>query len=299
MSFKDLKKNRKEQFDKIASEFKEANAPAQTYDKQEDTRLWYPAGDEKTDSGSAIIRFLPPTDNAPKGMPYVKVYKHAFQGPTGSWLSEVCPTTIGKPCPVCEANREYWNSGIDSDKKIASQRKRKVQYYSNIYIIKDQHNPENNGTVRIFRYGKKIFDMLNDQMNPSFDDVESVNPFDLWEGASLRLRFKKEDGFRNYNASTFDSPAPLFEDDEKLEEIYNKMYDLNEFVDPAGIHDYGQIKERLIAVTSGKPKTRNFEEEATEEESSWANKTTTTTKGSESVDDDDTEFDKFFNNLAV
>lgn len=300
MSFKDLKKNRTQLFDHIAKKFEESNTNKEY--ESDDERLWYPAGD-KAGNGSAVIRFLPPTDNALNSLPWVKVYQHGFQGPTGSWLVEKCPTSIGKDCPVCEANRELWNSGLESDKKIASARKRKVQYYSNIYILKDPGNPENEGKVKIYRYGKKIFDMLNELMHPSFDDVTPVNPFDLWEGANLRLRFKMVDGFRKYDASTFDNVAPLFDDDKKLEEVYNSMYELNEFIE--GIKSYDEIKTRFDMVvkgTAGSKRKTEVEEEIESVDDTVRNEL----DNAEELDtppfdtDDDIsseDFDKFFDDL--
>lgn len=300
MSFKDLKKNRTQLFDHIAKKFEESNTNKEY--ESDDERLWYPAGD-KAGNGSAVIRFLPPTENAHNSLPWVKVYQHGFQGPTGSWLVEKCPTSIGKDCPVCEANRELWNSGLESDKKIASVRKRKVQYYSNVYIIKDPGNPENEGKVKIYRYGKKIFDMLNELMHPSFDDVTPVNPFDLWEGANLRLRFKMVDGFRKYDASTFDNVAPLFDDDKKLEEVYNSMYELNEFIE--GIKSYDEIKARFDMVVKGTaPSKRKVEVE--EEVESVDDTVRNELDNAEELDtppfdtDDDIsseDFDKFFDDL--
>jgi hypothetical protein len=299
MSFSKLKKSREKMFDHISSKFQEATN-AQTY-STEDERLWYPQGD-KAGNGSAVIRFLPPTETAPNGLPWVKVFKHSFQGPTGSWLIENCPTTLGKECPICEANREYWNSGIESDKKIASTRKRKVSYLSNVYVIKDPGNPENEGQVKIYRYGKIVYDMLNELMNPSFDDVEKVNPFDLWEGASFRLRFKMEDGYRKYSASTFDNPKPLFDDDAKLEEVYNQMYDLNEFVDPSIFKPYDDLKKRLELVTVGaKKRPPQVEEEVEDAVASLDNDLSEAEeiKVDSETDEDLEEFNKIFDELNI
>lgn len=294
MSFAKLKQARAKSFEHIAQQF-QANTAAET-SSNKDERIWYPKADN-AGNGSSVIRFLPPTDNAPNGLPWVKTFSHGFQGPTGSWLIEPCPTTLGEACPVCEANRSLWNSGIESDKKLASARKRKVSYYSNILVIKDPANPENEGKVFIYKYGKKIFDALNEAMNPSFDDQEPMNPFDMWEGANFRLRFRMKDGFRNYDSSAFDSKSTLNDDESVLEQIYNKMYDLNEFVDPANFKSYEQMKERLQAVTVGTPR-RPAELETEVEESPFhdtKHDVVSDSTVSKSADDDD--FDSFFNEL--
>jgi len=297
MSFADLKKSREKMFDHIATKFQEANNN-QTYEN-DDPRMWYPQGD-KAGNGSAVIRFLPPTDNAPSGLPWVKLFKHAFQGPTGSWLFENCPTTLGKDCPICESNREFWNSGVEADKKIASARKRKVSYISNVYVIKDPQNPENEGQVKLFRYGKKIYDMLNELMNPSFDDVEKVNPFDFWEGATFRIRFRMKDGFRNYDASTFDNPKELFKDDTKLEEIYNQLFDLSEFVNPEDFKSYDELKSRLDLVTKGAKKPQVVEEEVEDAVASLDNDLSEAEDlNLDTNDEDDDEFNKIFDELSL
>jgi len=296
MSFADLKKQRAESFDLIASKF--AANTASEGSKGADERIWKPTAD-KAGNGSAVIRFLPPTENAPNGLPWVKLFTHGFQGPTGSYLIEPCPTTLEKPCPICEANRKLWNSGVDSDKGIASERKRKINYYSNIYVIKDPANEDNNGKVFLYRYGKKIFDMLNEQMNPAFEDIARVNPFDLWEGANFRLRFKKEAGYRTYDPSNFDNPSALSDDDKVLESVFNKMHELGEFVDPSQFKSFEELAERLQAVTTGFTPTRRAPEQETEAEMSsddqpaWEGKDEM--KSTKSEQDDD--FDAFFSEL--
>ena len=156
-----------------------------------DERIWKPTMD-KTGNGFAIIRFLP----APKGedLPWAKLWNHAFQGPTGQWYIENSLTTVGQNDPVSEHNTRLWNSGVESDKEIARKQKRKLQYYSNIYVVKDSANPENEGKIFLYRFGKKIFDKVMEAMQPAFDDEEAINPFDFWEGANFKLKLRKLDG---------------------------------------------------------------------------------------------------------
>ena len=193
--------------------------------------------------------FLP----APKGeeLPWVRVWNHAFQGPTGQWFIENSLTTLNQKDPVSEYNSQLWNSGVESDKEIARKQKRKLQYYSNVYIIQDSANPENEGKVMLYRYGKKIFDKLMETMQPAFEDETPVNPFDLWEGANFKLKIRKVDGYWNYDKSEFDSVTPLKSTDEELEKIYNAEYSLAEFVAPSNFKSYDELKTRLDAVLSG------------------------------------------------
>ena len=177
-----------------------AQSENQTPEKKsyKDERLWKPELD-KSGNGYAVIRFLPAPDG--EDMPWAKLWNHAFQGPTGQWYIENSLTTLGNNDPVSEMNSAYWNSGVESDKEIARRQKRKLQYYSNIYVVSDSRHPEHEGKVFLFRYGKKIFDKIMEAMQPAFDDEVAINPFDFWKGANFKLKIRKVDGFWNYDKS--------------------------------------------------------------------------------------------------
>ena len=215
------------------------------FDNSKDDRLWYPNVD-KAGNGYAVIRFLPAPGE--EDVPFIRSFNHGFKGPTGSWLIENCPTTIGHKCPVCEQNTELWNSGIESDKKIASERKRKLSFISNVYVITDQQNPENEGKVFLFKYGKKLFDKLNEAMNPQFADEDAVNPFDLWAGANFKLKIRNVDGYRNYDKSEFAKAGPLSNDDSEMESIWQKAHSLQDFIAPSVFKSYDELKGKLVKV---------------------------------------------------
>jgi len=227
-----------------------------------DDRIWKPVMD-KTGNGFAIIRFLP----APKGeeLPWAKLWNHAFQGPTGQWYIENSLTTIGQNDPVSEHNSALWNSGVESDKEIARKQKRKLQYYSNIYVVKDSANPENEGKVFLYRYGKKIFDKIMETMQPAFEDESPINPFDFWEGANFKLKLRKVDGYWNYDKSEFEAPSALFDDDDKLEELWGKEHSLTAFTDNTNFKSYDELKKRLDVVLSGVTTVGNVTEMTTSE----------------------------------
>ena len=227
----------------------EAESKPQEKKSYVDERLWKPQLD-KTGNGYAVLRFLP----AIKGedLPWAKVWNHAFQGPTGQWYIENSLTTQGQNDPVSEHNTRLWNSGVESDKEIARKQKRKLQYFSNIYVVTDTKNPDNEGKVFLYRFGKKIFDKLMEAMQPAFDDEEPINPFDFWKGANFKLKIRKVDGYWNYDKSEFDNPSAVFEgDDEKLEKAYNKLHSLQEFVGPDSFKTYDELKEKLHKVLTG------------------------------------------------
>ena len=251
MSLSTLKKSNS--LDKLLGAVEKENAP-QEKKSYVDERLWKPVMD-KTGNGYAVIRFLP----AVKGedMPWAKVWNHAFQGPTGQWYIENSLTTVGQNDPVSEMNSAYWNSGVESDKEIARRQKRKLQYFANIYVVSDPTNPQNEGKVMLYRFGKKIFDKCMEAMQPAFQDETPVNPFDFWEGANFKLKIRKVDGYWNYDKSEFEAPSALFDDDEQLEEVWKKEYPLAEFTAASNFKSYDELKTRLDMVLAGTTKVGN------------------------------------------
>ena len=213
-----------------------------------DERLWKPELD-KSGNGYAVIRFLP----AVKGedLPWAKVWSHAFQGPTGQWYIENSLTTLNQKDPVSEHNTKLWNTGLESDKEVARKQKRKLQYFSNIYVVSDTKHPENEGKVFLFRYGKKIFDKITAAMSPEFEDEKAINPFDFWEGANFKLKIRKVDGYWNYDASSFENVSALKDNDDDLNAIWKTQYSLQEFLAPTNFKSYDELKKRLDDVLSG------------------------------------------------
>ena len=224
-----------------------------------DDRFWKPEMD-KTGVGSAVIRFLPAPDG--EDLPWVKMYSHAFQGP-GGWYIENSLTTVGQKDPVSEYNRELWNSGSEKDKETVRKQKRKLNYYSNIYVVKDPAHPENEGKVFLFKFGKKIFDKILNSMQPEFEDEEPINPFDFWTGANFRMKIRKVEGYWNYDKSEFDRSSALLDDDDALEAIWKKEYSLSAIVAPDQFKSYDELKKRLDYVlgTKGSSRMQSVSEE--------------------------------------
>ena len=260
MSFSDLKKQ--SSLGSLTSKLVQEVEKMNTSSGSSDDRLWKPEVD-KAGNGFAIIRFLP----APNGedLPWAKVYNHAFQG-TGGWFIDTCLTTLGQNCPVCEANRELWNTGSKANQEIVRQRKRKLSYYSNIYVVSDKAHPENEGKVFLYKFGKKIFDKISAAMQPEFEDETPIDPFDFWQGANFKLKITKKDGYWNYDKSEFESPSVLGDfDDDVLEAIWKKANALTEFTNSESMKTYEQLDTRLKAVL-GKPKTQKVDESFEDEE---------------------------------
>jgi hypothetical protein len=229
-----------------------------------DDRLWKPEMD-KTGKGNgyAVVRFLP----APEGedLPWAKMYSHAFQGP-GGWYIENSLTTIGQKDPLGEYNRELWNSGSDVDKDTVRKQKRKLSYYSNIYVVQDKANPQNEGKVFLFKYGKKIFDKIMESMQPEFEDETPINPFDFWQGANFKLKIKKVQGYWNYDSSEFDRIAPLLDDDDALEALWKKEYSLTALTAADQFKTYEQLETRLKMVLGQKSSRPRLDEEVEDED---------------------------------
>ena len=210
-----------------------------------DDRYWRPELD-KASNGYAVIRFLPATGE--EEIPWVKLFSHGFKGP-GGWYIENSRTTLGEKDPVSEMNSKLWNSGIESDKDIARARKRRQNYISNILVVSDPANPQNEGKVFLYKFGKKIFEKIQEAMQPEFQDESPVNPFDFWKGANFKLKVRKVSGFVNYDKSEFDTPSPVMDgDDEQLEKIWNQQYSLTEIVDPKNFKTYEELKEKMHRV---------------------------------------------------
>jgi len=246
MSFANLKRNRSS-LDKLTKAI-ESTTQAVEAGSKDDTRFWQPSVD-KSGNGMAVIRFLPaPSVDGEDGLPWVRIFNHGFQGP-GGWLIDNCLTTLNEKCPVCEHNSTLWNSGVESNKEIVRKQKRKLSYVANIYVVSDPSNPENEGSIRLFKFGKKIFDKITEAMNPEFADEKPLNPFDFWEGANFKLKIRNVEGYRNYDKSEFADPSALFDgDDVKLEKLYTQEYSLKEFLDRKNFKSYELLKGRLDKV---------------------------------------------------
>jgi hypothetical protein len=243
MDFDTLKKNRSNSLNKLNSQLEKIQS--KSYSDPNEGKMWKPTRD-KAGNGFAVIRFLP----APSGedVPFVRMWDHGFQGPTGLWYIENSLTTLDRDDPVSEYNSKLWNSGVEDDKAEARKMKRRLKYVSNILVISDPSNPQNEGKVFMYQYGAKIFGKLQELMNPQFDDETAADPFNMWEGANFRLKIQKVAGYPNYDKSTFDTPSAISDDDSELERIFNEAHSLKELVDPKNFKSYDELKTKFYRV---------------------------------------------------
>jgi len=296
MSFANLKKQSKlgSLTQKLVKEVEKMNNNG----GQGDDRLWKLECD-KSGNGYAVIRFLPAPDG--EDLPFVKLYSHAFQGP-GGWYIENSLTTLGQKDPVSEYNTTLWNNGTDAGKETARKQKRKLTYISNIYVVKDPANPENEGKVFLYKYGKKIFDKLTAAMQPEFEDEEAIDPFDFWQGANFKLKAKNVAGYRNYDSSEFTATTPLLDDDDALEGLWKKEYSLAEIVATDQFKSYDELKTRLSYVLGNKKVTQDVEtidEDGDRGEAEQLVTAAVTSTPTPSSTDDDDEALSYFAKLAA
>ncbi len=247
MDIQTLRKMRNSDFGQISNAFEKIANPSSESKSYTDDRFWKLEGD-KAGNGTATIRFLPRVEG--DELPWVRIFSHGFQGPTGKWYIENSLTTLGEQDPVSELNTTLWNSGVEANKKIAQNQKRRLSYVANVLIVSDPKHPENEGKVFLFKFGKKIFDKIMDKARPTFEDEKPVNVFDFWEGANFKLRMRKKDGFTNYDESAFMEPSAIG-DDETIVGIANKQYKLVEFLDRKNFKSYDELKRKLDEVLSG------------------------------------------------
>jgi hypothetical protein len=294
-NFASLKSSSSNDLGKLTSHLEKLNPTQQS--RAGDDRFWTPTVD-KAGNGYAVIRFLPASAN--EDVPFVRVFSHGFQGP-GGWYIEESLTTIGQKDPVGDMNQNLWNTGGEAGKEQARKQKRKLQFISNIYVVKDPGNPENEGKVFLYKFGKKIWDKINLLMNPEFEDESPVNPFDFWKGADFKLKIRKVAGYRNYDSSEFDSSAPLLDDDEQLEALWSKQYGLQEFVEAKNFKTYEELKAKLDRVLGKSVSTATAADTFVEEQDTWSESADTVSTSeplSQSPQSDDDDDLAFFKKLA-
>ena len=300
-SLADLRKSRGG-FDSLMKEVEKIANPQSESNNKNDDRYWQPEVD-KAGNGYAVIRFLAP----PKGeeLPWVRIWNHGFQGPTGKWYIENSLTTLGKQDPVSELNTELWNSGSEANKEVARKQKRKLTYITNILVVQDTKHPENEGKVFLYKFGKKIFDKIKDVAEPQFEDEKPLNPFDFWEGANFKLKIRNVEGYRNYDKSEFDSPSPVSNDDSIIESIWGKQHSLTAFLEPKNFKSYDELKKKLnMVLSNGAPPVKPAESVDLDEDTTFTRPTaqaaripTPTPKQDVDFNDDDESL-SYFSKLA-
>ncbi len=287
IDFAALKKNSGRTLEQLTAEVEKLNSKG----GQVDERFWSPSKD-KSGNGYAIVRWLPaPPD---EDWPFVRRWDHGFQGPSGKWYIELSRTSLGpnEKDPCGEFNSHLWQlSGNDDEspyRKQAREQKRRLHYISNVLVLRDSLKPECEGKVYLYRYGKKIFDKLNDAMNPPFEGVAKLNPFDLWKGADFHLKIRTttegKKKWPNYDQSAFGQSGPTSKlavgpdgevkavpyTDEELRKLYESEHSLKQFLDPKLFKSYDELKALLNGVLEASGPGAQVTRRAEEEDQVWA-----------------------------
>lgn len=239
MNFKDFKKNKGNFLETLNQKIKESNT---TFEP--DAR-YFQVTKDKAGNGVALVRFLPGKDT-----PWVRYWSHSFEY-NGGWYIENSRTSLKEDDPVSEYNKLLWDSGKEEYKEFVSLKpgtKRKLNYVSNIYVIEDPANPENNGKVFLYQYGAKIYDKIKALMQPSIKTLPPVNPFNPFDGANLQIIIKKVAGYPNYDDTKFIQEGSKLGNDDEIEKIYNQQYDLEDILKESNFKPYEKLKARLIKV---------------------------------------------------
>jgi hypothetical protein len=304
INIESLRKMRNADFSSITAEMEKIVNPPSQNSSSADNRIWKLTRD-KAGNGSALIRFLPKLEG--DDLPWVKLYTHGFQGPTGKWYIENSLTTINEEDPVSIDNSRLWNTGNEADKELARNRKRRLEYFSNIIVLEDPANPENNGKVFLFKFGKKIMDKIMDKFNPTFADDPKVNVFDLWEGANFKLRIRTVDGYPNYDQSIFADPSELLNGDEtKLIEVVNQQHKLSEFLDRKNFKSFEELSRKFQSVTNpdapvvpnANTMTNSYAETPIKPQSTSNYTSSSTPATSPASNDDDADIMDYFKRIA-
>ena len=184
----------------------------------------------------------------PNKTPFVPVYDHGFQGPSGKWYIENSLTTLSQNDPVSEYNSKLWNSGIEANKDLARKQKRRTSYYANALVLQDPNDPSNEGKVKIFKFGQKIYEKVMNAMQPEFADEDPINPFDLIDGANFRIKIKMVGGYWNYDSSSFEKASPLSEAEDKLRAVFESQHDVHDLIAEDKFKSYDELKQKLMDV---------------------------------------------------
>lgn len=316
IDFSKLKNSSQDSLRKLTEQVNKLNTTSER--SKDDEKYWKPTVD-KAGNGSAILRFLPAPPN--EDVPFVRYWDHGFQGPGGKWYIENSRTSLGEKDPVGEYNSKLWRESDNDEspqRKQVRKQKRREHFVANVYIVKDPGNPENNGKVFLYKFGKKIWNKLNELMNPVDDGIEEVapiNPFDMWAGADFYLRIRKVEGYPNYDKSSFGSPKAISEDDGELESIWKAEHTLQPILDPANYKSYEDLEKRLnevLELNVSTPSRRQVEPEdlpstpaptqrqvKTEAEDGPPWGSTPASSSSASTDDEDDDDLSFFRKLAA
>lgn len=148
----------------------------------------------------SLIRFVPNPANAAKSKIH-KYYVYLNDPATGNSFSVDCPSTVGKKSILKDLFWKLKNSHSAADQELAKKFSRKEDYYSLVQIVQDKNKPELEGKIMIFKFGKKLNDLIEAQLQPEYGDP--CNPYDLFEGREFAVHVRKVGEWNNYDLCSF------------------------------------------------------------------------------------------------
>jgi hypothetical protein len=225
-----------------------------------DPREWKLQRDEN-DSGTAVIRLLPGKGGTTP--PVVRIYEHStriFNKASNKYryYIEPSPASIEEDCPVSDIWYELGDIGTDEALKMQKTFSRSVKFISNVLVVNDPANPENNGKVFYWKYGVKLFEKFQAALEPTQAQLDvgkkPIQLFDPEEGANIILESARVGGFVNYDGTTIMDPSAAFESEEEMDDaILEKCIDLTEFISEDYYKPYAELKKKIAWVLEKSP----------------------------------------------
>jgi hypothetical protein len=177
------------------------------------------------------VRLIPNVSSPEKTFFHYYTYDWSSFG-TGQYTSVLSPTTFGQRCPITDTKFKVLRNGTDEEKAKANLLRRNERWLINAYVIDDPTNPENNGTLKIIRYGKQLHKIISDAIDGEGSEDFGPRIFDLSEnGVNFKIKSEQQGDYISYTSSKFTMPRKVEGmTDAKAEEIYNSAFDLTSIV---------------------------------------------------------------------
>jgi hypothetical protein len=182
----------------------------ETYDvpKGGNSDLYKPTADQGKDGVySSLIRFLPNPKNPSKSL--IRKFVYWLEDGNGNGAYFDSPSTVGDKCPVQDLFFKLRNSESAVDRKMSEKLKRREIFYSLVQVIKDPQDPSQEGQIKVFKFGYKIKQKIDEELNPQFDEPTQV--FDLFDGKNFELKITKQGGYNSYDSSKFQGKKSAIE----------------------------------------------------------------------------------------
>lgn len=204
---------------------------------------------------SVILRFLPSHPDEIK--PFVENRTHMFKVNGDQWFGCDCLGKFGKPCPICEYNREQFKKYGKEEGRARSFGKARSKYVCNVLVVRNANNTEQEGKVYRFEFGAQIMKMISEAMTEKDDGLSvtpAINPFDWTLGANFVYEGVQSSNGPKLDASHFGPQQAINKwtgkgykelTEAEIDDIESKLYKLDEcYHKEEDCANYNQILER-------------------------------------------------------